>query len=152
MKTQMQKVQQGFTLIELMIVVAIIGILAAIALPAYQDYITRSKVTELAIAADACKTSVTEFYQSQTALPADLDEAGCDTQDTQYVTSMSVAAGVITVVAKTGAGALPADAAGNFVLTPTVNPANSAILDWSCDASTIPAKYLPANCRTAAGG
>src|SRR3546814_2670195 len=64
MEIQMKK-QQGFTLIELMIVVAIIGILAAIAIPAYQDYIVRSKVTELVTAADACKTSVSEYAQSQ---------------------------------------------------------------------------------------
>jgi type IV pilus assembly protein PilA len=150
MKTQMQKVQQGFTLIELMIVVAIIGILAAIALPAYQDYVTRSKVAELVIAADACKTSVTEFYQAQGSLPADNATAGCDTQATQYVSAMAVANGVITVTAKTGDGALPTAAAGTFVLTPVAN-ANAAILDWSCSASTIAKKYLPATCRVAAG-
>jgi len=143
----MKKVQQGFPLIELMIVVAIIGILAAIALPAYQDYITRSKVTELAIAADACKNSVTEYYQTMSALPADNTAAGCGTQDTQYVTSLTVTAGVVDAVAKTGAGALPAAAAGSFILTPTVNAADAAVLDWSCTASTIPKKFLPANCR-----
>ena len=143
----MKKVQQGFTLIELMIVIAIIGILAAIALPAYQDYTTRSKVSELLVAADACKNSVVEYYQSLGALPADTDASGCATQDTQYVSSLAVNAGVITVTAKTGANALPAEAAGTLVLTPTANAASSGILDWDCTGSTILPKYLPAVCR-----
>ena len=142
----MSNMQKGFTLIELMIVVAIIGILAAVALPAYQDYTARAKVSEVVLAADSCKNNVAEYYQTQNTLPADLTASGCSTQSTQYVTSMDVAAGVITVVAKTGGTALPAAAAGNFVLTPTPN-ANPGILDWSCTASTIAKKYLPANCR-----
>jgi type IV pilus assembly protein PilA len=143
----MKKAQSGFTLIELMIVVAIIGILAAVALPAYQDYTARAKVSEIVLAADSCKNNVTEYFQTQNSLPADVTVAGCQTQSTQYVTSLDVAAGVITVEAKTGGTALPAAAAGNFVLTPTPNAANGAILDWSCTASTIAKKYLPANCR-----
>ncbi len=129
----MKRVQQGFTLIELMIVVAIIGILAAVALPAYQDYTTRAKVSEIVIAADKCKTSVAEYYQvKDQTMPADNAAAGCSDQTTQYVTSLTVANGVITV-----ASAI-AQAPGNLVLTPTANAADASILDWECSsASTI---------------
>jgi type IV pilus assembly protein PilA len=73
----MKQIQKGFTLIELMIVVAIVGILAAIALPAYQDYTIRARVSEAAAAAGACKTAVAEYYASNAALPADTSTAGC---------------------------------------------------------------------------
>ncbi|MCU7803117.1 MAG: pilin [Candidatus Thiodiazotropha sp. (ex Lucinoma borealis)] len=136
------KKQSGFTLIELMIVVAIIGILAAIALPAYTDFTTRSKVSELIVAGDKCKTSVVEYYQTlDSVLPADNAAAGCASQATQYVSSLSVATGIITVVSAVAA------APGNFVLTPTANAADSTILDWQCTDSTIDTKFLPANCR-----
>src|SRR4249919_2519542 len=99
----MTKLQQGFTLIELMVVVAIIGILAAIAIPAYQDYTIRAKISELVASASACKVSVTEYYQSQAAFPpAPTDKsAGCADQQTKFVKSLSVApdTGVITVAA-----------------------------------------------------
>lgn len=143
----MKNVQKGFTLIELMIVVAIIGILAAIAIPAYQDYITRSKVTELVTAGSACKASVSEYFQSQNTLPASIGPSGCGAVSSKYITSLDVTAGVITVVAKTGGTALPSAAAGNYVLTPTANTTATASIEWSCTASTIPNKYLPANCR-----
>jgi type IV pilus assembly protein PilA len=81
----MKRIQQGFTLIELMIVVAIVGILAAIALPAYQDYIVRSKMSEVEAAVAACKTSVAEYTASHGTLPADNTVAGCSTSSTQYV-------------------------------------------------------------------
>src|SRR3546814_15198359 len=89
MEIQMKK-QQGFTLSELMIVVAIIGILAAIAIPAYQDYITRSKVTEMVTAADACKTSVAEYFPSQATLPSSTTQAGSSNNSTQYVSILTV--------------------------------------------------------------
>jgi type IV pilus assembly protein PilA len=141
----MKNAQKGFTLIELMIVVAIIGILAAIAIPAYQDYIIRSKVTELINAAGVCKTSVAEFHQTQNRMPADLTEAGCSTSGTANSAPPTVGGGVITVAA---AGTLAAQAAGNVVYTPVTNAAG-AICGWDCAASTIPSKYLPAACRVA---
>src|SRR5215813_11311551 len=86
----MKRVQQGFTLIELMIVVAIVGILAAIALPAYQDYVIRSKMSETEAAIAACKTSVSEYLSTHATLPADNTAAGCSTTSTQYVDGASL--------------------------------------------------------------
>src|SRR5215813_9622196 len=86
----MKRIQQGFTLIELMIVVAIVGILAAIALPAYQDYVVRSKMSETEAAIAACKTSVAEYVSSHGSLPTDNTAAGCSTVATQYVSSGSL--------------------------------------------------------------
>ncbi len=139
----MRRLQQGFTLIELMIVVAIIGILAAIAIPAYQDYIIRSKVTELATAADACKVSVSEYRQTLNAWPPNQSASGCSDQSTKYVTSLVVGAnGLITVTANAAA---VGGGGGTFVLTPAV--VGTGQIDWTCTASSISAKYLPANCR-----
>ncbi len=83
----MKRIQQGFTLIELMIVVAIVGILAAIALPAYQDYVVRSKMSETEAAIAACKTSVAEYLSAKGSVPRDNTAAGCSTVQTQYVSS-----------------------------------------------------------------
>jgi type IV pilus assembly protein PilA len=143
----MKRVQQGFTLIELMIVVAIIGILAAIAIPAYQNYIIRSKVTELAVAADACKTSVSEYYTTMGLVyPPTLLASGCTTVQSKYILSLAVTpdTGVITVAVDTAN--VGASAAGNFVLTPSVAVAGGG-LDWSCTGSSIPKQFLPASCR-----
>lgn len=135
------KKQQGFTLIELMIVVAIIGILAAIAIPAYQDYIIRSKVTELVTAADACKTSVAEYYQSQNAFPADITVAGCRATGTDFMTSLGYD-GTTHAITATGSAAVKST---NIVLTPSEN---SGGLKWACSTQDdAHKKYVPANCR-----
>ncbi len=135
----MKRVQQGFTLIELMIVVAIVGILAAIALPAYQDYVVRSKMAEGVAAAAACKTSVAEYASTKGSFPATTDASGCSTLATQYVSTLDATGGLITVTtANTGAGNC------NLVLSPQ-GTAN-AITGWS-GSTTCSSKYVPSNFR-----
>jgi type IV pilus assembly protein PilA len=154
----MKKVQQGFTLIELMIVVAIIGILAAIAIPAYQDYTIRSKVTELVNAAGVCKTGVAEYYQSKGVMPATRDEAGCSDAGTANSGAPVVAAGGIITVDAVGTLATQLGANGSgvaFKYNPMCSGAacaadgsSGALTEWDCKTGTlIKAKYLPAQCR-----
>lgn len=154
----MKRVQQGFTLIELMIVVAIIGILAAVALPAYQDYTVRAKNSEVILAASACRTTITEVIQSSTSLPG-ANAWGCESSSatSQYVASVATDAngkitvtsqgikntstgaegGVVTLVPLTSAGGAPA--------------AGGTVAKWRCgsssDGTTIAPKYLPGSCR-----
>src|ERR1700750_362552 len=96
----MKTIQQGFTLIELMIVVAIIGILAAIAIPAYQDYTVRSKVTEMINAAGVCKTSVAEYYQSLGTMPTSAKQGGCSDIGTANTNVPVITNGEIEITAK----------------------------------------------------
>jgi len=145
----MSKIQKGFTLIELMIVVAIIAILAAIALPAYQDYMVRAKLSEVFVAGDACKNSVVEFYEGQGKLPPNLTSSGCNNNITKYVASTAVAKGVITITT-TGATDLGGAASQPYVLLPTPNTTNTDVLEWTCNSvagTKIPSKYLPSLCR-----
>ncbi|MDG4595742.1 MAG: pilin [Candidatus Contendobacter sp.] len=149
----MKKFQQGFTLIELMIVVAIIGILAAIAIPAYQDYTIRAQVSEAANLADGLKTAVADIYNdSGDITDADSGSFGIVQPASvagKYVTQVAVADGVITATMGNEANALVAAAGTNtFVLNPSTL-AGSIV--WKCraaDGTTIIDKYLPKACRT----
>jgi len=141
----MKTVQKGFTLIELMIVVAIIAILAAIALPAYQNYTKRAKVSEAIVAIDACKTSVTEYLSSNGSFPATMAASGCSTQSTQYVAALSVDTdGSITATTTN----IATDANGDIKFAPTVSQGDaSQITEWKCSSTITNTAVLPATCR-----
>jgi type IV pilus assembly protein PilA len=146
----MKRVQQGFTLIELMIVVAIVGILAAIALPAYQDYVIRSKMSEGEAAVAACKTSVAEYLSTHASAglaAINTSNSGCSSTQSQYVNGLSVATGVISVTTRnTGAAAASPDC--TLILSPTVDATDTAtITTWlgshggSCQAKHVPSAF-----------
>ena len=139
----MKRIQQGFTLIELMIVVAIVGILAAIALPAYQDYIVRSKMSETMAAIASCKTSVSEYTSTKGGTPpATLTDSGCQTTGSQYLLSLDVANGVITGVSQ-NTGATPAEC--SLTLTPTI--VGAEIPTWTGAFSGCASKFVPSSFR-----
>lgn len=150
----MKKMQKGFTLIELMIVVAIIAILAAIAIPAYQDYLVRSQVSEGATLTDGAKTAVAEYYANHGDFPPSNISAGLPTAAAsisgKYVTSVTTgaapaAAGVI--VATFGGQASAKIATEQFGLSAVDNGGS---INWTCNNvtyTTVAQKYLPSSCR-----
>ncbi|MBC8881914.1 MULTISPECIES: pilin [Pseudomonas] len=138
--------QKGFTLIELMIVVAIVGILAAVALPAYQDYTVRAQVAELIGLTDGAKVAVTENYQSTGAFPASNQAAGYGGATGRYTTSVVIGAnGLITATAD-AVNSNPAIRGLTITLTPAVAAAGNNVVTWTC-GGTIDQRFRPTSCR-----
>ena len=142
MKNMKRKVQKGFTLIELMIVIAIVAILVALAVPAYQDYMVRTKFAECIDQAASVKLAVAENYQARNTLPTNNASAGVAFAATNYCASVVIASGVITVTSQnTGADTTEPAA----VFTPTTGGGNITI--WDCSIGAGAARYFPASCR-----
>jgi len=162
---KMKRIQQGFTLIELMIVVAIIGILAAVALPAYQDYTLRAKMTEVILAASACRTSITEVYQSGSSATAPgANNWGCEVSvgtatATKYVQSISTDInGLVSVAIQNFSNSNLTDGLivtlapmKNTTTLATTADIGNSLNTWRCgsttDGTNVPGKYLPGSCR-----
>lgn len=158
----MKRIQKGFTLIELMIVVAIIGILAAIALPAYQDYTKRAKLTEVVLAASGCRTAITEVFETVSTLPA-AGAWGCEeaAQTSKYVAKITTdATGAVQVTVQNVGDVLIDGKLLSLVPLTSTNTspaAGSQVFRWLCGSAvavgtsayvtTVPSKFLPSSCR-----
>jgi type IV pilus assembly protein PilA len=165
----MRTIQKGFTLIELMIVVAIIGILAAVALPAYQDYSNRAKISEVILAASACRTSVTEIYQSGNSASIVAGGWGCEVTSlnnpngaSRYVKTIETTLnGLVQITVQGFAATLNPPINGTLVtLAPMKDPTNlltnadvggTTVFQWRCgstiDGTNLTSRYLPGSCR-----
>ena len=153
----MKQLQKGFTLIELMIVVAIIGILAAVALPAYQDYTVRAKMSEVILAMSACRTSITEVYQTG-GTPPNANSWGCETGvGSKYVSGLATSSdGVVTATVQNISSDVNAKVVtlspmiGNNVAKSSANM-GQGLTGWRCgsttDGTNLNSKYLPGSCR-----
>ncbi|WP_158753132.1 pilin [Dyella sp. S184] len=147
----MKNMQKGFTLIELMIVVAIIAILAAIAIPAYQDYLVRSQVSEGAVLGSGVQTADAEFYSNTGHFGAggnaSIGVATPASISGKYVTQVTVVATTGVITADFGGQANNAISGSILAFSPITSAGS---MSWSCDVATttIPAKYLPTSCRT----
>lgn len=141
------KSQKGFTLIELMITVAIIGILAAIALPAYQDYTARAQITEAFNMIDGAKTFVVDYHVNRGSFPANNFEAGFPGASGKYLTQINISNGDIVATIGTAANV---KIAGETITFKPSEIAATGNLIWTCNSSmkgTVKQKYLPSTCR-----
>jgi type IV pilus assembly protein PilA len=140
----MKHVQKGFTLIELMIVVAIIGILAAVALPAYQDYTVRAKMSEVMLAASAMRTSVAESFQTLGQMPQN-SSIGPVSQGSNYVSSVTYGYTDATHGTITANSTVP-NATGTIELK-GLGDTTTGVVKWTCGSPDIASKYLPSSCK-----